>query len=215
MNLTMITRSRDEAGVVRTILGIASLAVFFIAMLAVIVLLTFSVKVYGGSMEPTLHDGDRMLTNIFGRGSVDRFDLVQASAGENGIEVVKRVIGLPGDAVMIRPGTVEQPPVVLVRPDAGRETYRVDNSAWTGRYGSRLNGCCDPKGNSVTGRGRWLTLGEDSYWLLGDNWGESDDSRVWGTITSDEISSTLNFRLMPLGDLGPVDHDVELVPLTR
>lgn len=208
-------RTRDQVGLVKTVVSVTALVLFFVVMLAVIAALTFSVKVYGHSMQPTLHDGDRLVTNIFGRGDVHRFDLVQASAGKNGIEVVKRVIGMPGDQVRIVPGSQLRDPAVLVRPAGEGRTYVVDNPAWTGQYGGKLSGCCDKQGHSVPGLGHWLTLADQTYWLLGDNWGGSDDSRTWGTVTSDEISSTLNFRLLPLDSFGRISDEVSLRPMVH
>ncbi|MFT4287166.1 signal peptidase I [Nocardioides sp.] len=204
-------RRRSEHGGAGTVVGVIALVLFFVAMIAVIAVLTFSVKVYGHSMEPTLDNGDRLFTNVFGRSDVKRFDLVQSEAGKDGMEVVKRVIGMPGDTVGIRGG---DEPRVYVRPDGSDTTYVVDNPAWPSRWGTRRQSCCTDQGQALSesGKPRWITLGSSTYWLLGDNWGGSDDSRVWGTVTEDLISSTLNFRIFPLSRIGRLNQPVTLTP---
>lgn len=191
-------------------LGIASLLLFFLAMLAVIVLFTFSVTVDGKSMEPTLQDGDRLSTNILGRDQVERFDLVKTRAGENGIDVVKRIIGMPGDRISIEGGEL---PTVLIQPADDDTTYRVDNPAWPGQIEARTQSCCTKAGRAVPGNGRWARIPEDTFWVLGDNWGGSDDSRVFGYIRQADIAATISFRLMPFGSSGGIESDVELVPV--
>lgn len=205
------THLRDDRGsVVLRTLGIVSLVVFFLAMLAVIVAFTFSVRVDGSSMEPTLHDGDRLSTNIFNRDHVERFDLVKTLAGDNGIDVVKRVVGMPGDRISIKGGA---DPVVFIQPAGDDKTYRVDNPAWPSRIGGRTQSCCTKQGKAVpAGDGRWQTIPEDTFWVLGDNWGGSDDSRVFGYVTQQNIAATISFRLSPRGSFGSIESEVTLVP---
>jgi signal peptidase I len=49
------------------------------------------------------------------------------------------------------------------------------------------------------------------YWVLGDNWGASDDSRSYGFVRDYQITGGLWRRLYPLAHLGAVPHDVALV----
>ena len=114
----------------RTAVGVAALVVFFAAMLVVIAVLAFSVKVSGHSMEPTLADGDRLVVNPFGKDDVARFDIVESTLGDREIPVVKRVIGMPGDRVQA--SAESDPPVVRIQP-AGEDTVYVVDVA-----GSRL-----------------------------------------------------------------------------
>lgn len=210
MRIARKSRSGPERGAAARALGVSALVIFFVVMLAAIAVFTFSVKVYGHSMDPTLGDGDRLLTNILGRSHVDRFDLVQTRAGVGGIEVVKRVIGMPGDKVGIRGG---DHPEVYVVPAGQTQKYVVDNPTWPSRINGRTQGCCTANGKATHGDAiHWLTLAPKTYWLLGDNWGGSDDSRVWGTVTDDLIGSTLNWRLTPLSRFGKISSQARLVP---
>ncbi|NYI44207.1 signal peptidase I [Nocardioides aromaticivorans] len=195
----------------RTALGVAALVVFFAAMLVVIAVLAFSVKVSGHSMEPTLADGDRLVVNPFGKDDVARFDIVESTLGDREIPVVKRVIGMPGDRVQA--SAVGDPPVVRIKP-AGEDTvYVVDNPAWSGRVGEKVEPCCADDGTTLP-RGKepaWVTVPDGRFWLLGDNWGGSDDSRTFGFVEQDQVTARISFRVQPFGDFGPVADDVRLV----
>ncbi len=196
----------------RTALGAAALVVFFAVMLVVIATLAFSVKVSGHSMEPTLADGDRLVVNPFGRDDVARFDIVESTLGDREIPVVKRVIGMPGDR--IRASAEAGPPVVRIKP-AGEDTvYVVDNPAWSSRVGDRVEPCCAADGTTLP-RGKdpdWVTVPEGRFWVVGDNWGGSDDSRTFGFVAQEQVTARISFRVQPFGDLGRVPNDVRLVP---
>lgn len=194
----------------RRFLGWSAIVLVLLGILVPVAALAFSVRVQGNSMEPTLHDGDRMLVQLWDRGRIERFDLVDAGFDQGAIRVVKRVIGMPGDQVAIAPVTGSAP-VVLVRPAGSQEVFRVDNPAWEGRVGSRTNACCAPSGHVETAQ-TWATVPDGHYWLLGDNWGGSQDSREFGWVEADDITGRLDFRVRPLSRLGRVPNDVGLVP---
>ena len=65
-----------------------------------------AVKVDGHSMDPTLAHGERLI--VFNQARIDRFDIVVAQEEENGQkkEIVKRVIGLPGDTISYNDDTL-------------------------------------------------------------------------------------------------------------
>lgn len=197
----------------RTTLGVVALIVFFAVMLVVIAALAFSVKVSGSSMEPTLTSGDRLLVDIFGKDDIDRFDIIESPLGDREIPVVKRVIGMPGDQVQV--GADTDPPVVLVRPEGEEATYLVDNPAWSGRVGDRVEPCCVEDGTSLRPdqAPAWVTVPDGHFWVVGDNWGASDDSRTFGFVSADEVQAKIAFRLQPLGDFGKLENDVRLVPV--
>lgn len=196
----------------RTALGAAALVVFFAVMLVVIAVLAFSVKVSGHSMEPTLADGDRLVVNPFGADDVERFDIVESTLGDREIRVVKRVIGMPGDRIQVSAET--DPPVVRIKPEGEETVHVVDNPAWSGRVGDRTEPCCAEDGTTLP-RGRepgWVTVPDGQFWLVGDNWGASDDSRTFGFVGQEQVTARISFRVQPFGDLGRVPDDVTLVP---
>jgi signal peptidase I len=199
--------------------GVIALGVFFVLMLVLIIGLTFSVRVDGTSMLPTLRSGDRLEVNVWAKHDIKRFDLVEATepaydGNAGGVAIVKRVIGLPGDRIAIQGGTS---PVVYLRPAGSRTTYRVDNPTWGPQIGSATSSCCSAKVTSVTGDGamRWATVPVGSYFVMGDNWGGSTDSRVFGPIPASGIKAKLSLRIMPLGRFGGFGHGVRLVPVER
>lgn len=197
------------------VLGWCALIGFFVVMLVVIAAIAFSVTVTGHSMEPTVAEGDRLLVDPFGPDDVERFDIVESSLGDREIPVIKRVIGMPGDQVQVRGD--ESAPVVLLRPEGQETTYVVDNPTWAGRTGVKSESCCDDDGLSLAPGepGRWVTVPDDHYWVVGDNWGESDDSRAFGFVAKADVQALVVYRIQPFGDFGPVESDARLVERSR
>lgn len=207
-----MTHRADSRPWLRTVLGVAALVVFFVAMLAVIAALAFSVKVSGSSMEPTLSTGDRLLVDPFGKGEIARFDIIESTLGDREIPVVKRVIGLPGDRIRVRAD--QDPPVVLVQPAGEQATYVVDNPTWAGRVGAKTGACCADDGTALpAGQDpAWVTVPDGSYWVVGDNWGGSDDSRTFGFVRESQVRARIVFRLQPFGELGKLPDRARLEP---
>lgn len=54
---------------------------------------------------------------------------------------------------------------------------------------------------------------DGSYWVPGDNWGGSTDSRDFGFVPASSVEAKLWFRILPLSKFGAVTHDVRLTPL--
>lgn len=169
----------------------------FVALVLVVAALAFSVTVDGASMEPTLRDGDRMFLEVWTHDEIERFDVVEADAPSavsgGAARILKRVIGMPGDRV-----SVSGDARVLVRPAGEEETYVVENPAWSAEAGAELE---------------WLTVPEGAYWLLGDNWGASTDSRSFGFVDAEAVHGKVVFRMLPLGRAGMISRDVRLAPV--
>lgn len=169
----------------------------FVALVLVVAALAFSVTVDGASMEPTLRDGDRMFLEVWIHDEIERFDVVEADAPSavsgGAARILKRVIGMPGDRV-----SVSGDARVLVRPAGEEETYVVENPAWSAEAGAELE---------------WLTVPEGVYWLLGDNWGASTDSRSFGFVDAEAVHGKVVFRMLPLGRAGMISRDVRLAPV--
>lgn len=203
----------ERRHLIRNVLAIGALVLFIAVMLVVIAALTFSVQVNGNSMEPTLASEDRLLVDPLSTDSVERFDLLevtQPGAPEHGggKEIVKRVIGLPGDEVRVL-GDREEP-TVLLRPAGEEATYRVEHPAWAERMAGGIEACCTPDGANTRDGAAWSTVPEDNYWLIGDNWARTMDSREFGYVPAGNVQAELWFRILPLGDFGRVPNEAEL-----
>ncbi|MDO7867951.1 signal peptidase I [Nocardioides jiangxiensis] len=199
---------RTERGSAGHVVGWTALVAFLLALLTIIAALAFSVHVKGHSMEPTVHQGDRLLVQFWKRGDPRRFDLVEAQVGVAKTPVVKRIVGLPGDTVAVTFAKGE--PVVTVTPAGSDTTYVVENPRWTEQVGDRIAPCCNADGTAGTAPTE-VVVPADSYWLLGDNWGGSDDSRTYGFVKKADVGGVLNLRIQPLSRFGTVPNPARLV----
>jgi signal peptidase I len=177
--------------------GVGAAIAAFAALVLIVVALAFSVTVDGDSMEPTLRDGDRMFLEVWTRDEIERFDVVEADAPSTvsggAVRILKRVVGMPGDRI-----SVSGDARVLIRTAGAEETYVVENPAWSAESGAEVE---------------WRTVPEGSYWLLGDNWGASTDSRSFGFIDAEAVHGRVVFRMLPLGRTGAIAGDVRLAPV--
>ncbi|KKR81445.1 MAG: Signal peptidase I [Candidatus Daviesbacteria bacterium GW2011_GWA1_41_61] len=157
----------------------------FIAIIgAILVVVRFFVaephKVSGSSMVPNFHDGDYIITNKVATqiSQPQRGEVIILKNPRNMDQVfIKRVIGLPGDRVMVSGGKVYingQPTAELYLPK-GTRTY----------------------GGASLSEGEELTVPQGRYFIMGDNRGGSSDSREWGTIGKDLVVGQAWLRYWP------------------
>ena len=162
------TRWLKEAGVVVVV------AVLVAVLLRAFVVQTFFIP--SGSMEPTLQIGDRILVNklSYHLHGVDRGNIVVFSrppaencGGPEVNDLVKRVIGLPGDVISLTNGYVYI------------DGKKLDES-WlpASEQGITVAG---PAGNS-SNLARPTGSRPNDYFVMGDNRTDSCDSRYWGPI---------------------------------
>jgi signal peptidase I len=125
------------------------------------------VEVQGRSMTPTLHDGDRFFLNrlAFYFRPPTRGDLVVVRDPGHTDCAVKRIVGLPGDSILIKNGTVFVNGRRLAEPYLLRGTTTV----------------LDVPGEKK------VVLGQGNYFLLGDNRAHSEDSRHYGPVLRGQI----------------------------
>jgi signal peptidase I len=142
------------------------------------------------SMVPTLKIGDRVLVNklSYNLHDVNRGDLVvfERPPGESDEDIkdlIKRVIGLPGDSIVIKDNAV------YVNGERLEENYLP---AGTLTKQGRLD-CADTNPCKVA---------DDSVWVMGDNREHSYDSRYFGTIKENTIVGRAFLRIWPLGSFG-------------
>lgn len=143
----------------------------------------------GMSMYNTLNDGDNLIIEklSYRFGDVERFDIVVFPYydGAAGMDVyyIKRIIGLPGETIQITDGKIYINGDVL-EEDYG---YYIDDIPMKG-YDAEEE----------------IYIGENEYFVLGDNRNNSTDSRKIGCITRDHIEGRACFRIFPLNKFGVI-----------
>lgn len=151
-----------------------------LAMFLVLQLTIQSSVVVGSSMQPNLQDGQRLVVSkaAYFLSTPQRGDVVIfRSPGNTRTEFIKRVIGLPGDTVAVQDGTV------LVNGKALDEPYIASQPRYT------LN----PQ-----------TVPDDSYFVLGDNRNNSNDSHMGWTVPRQNIVGKGWLSIWPPADWGTI-----------
>lgn len=136
-----------------------------------------------GSMIPTIEIGDHLITNRlpYYYRNPKRYEVVVFAQGDENL--VKRVIGLPGDVIDIRDNKV------WINDEA------LDESAYIYVWDSTWRVAGAPIKYPYT-------VPEDHYFVLGDNRPESLDSRYFGPISRKQIISKAYMRIYPLDAIG-------------
>jgi signal peptidase I len=156
-----------------------------LVVIAVVIVIPFRLFVAqpfvvdGASMDPTFADGEYLIVDELTyqfhepkRGSV----LIFRYPKDPSKYFIKRVIGLPGETVILRDGKI-----TIVNDE------KPEGFSWNEPYVTY--------GRSDTAT---FVLGEGEYFVMGDNRAGSADSRVWGPVPEDNIIGRPIFRLWPL-----------------
>ena len=137
--------------------------------------------VRGSSMAPGITDGDRILIETWSHQleDLDRGDVVVLSSPvEPGVDYIKRVIGLPGDEILIAEGNV------WVNGEQLDEDYAVPQDA---------------------GLFQWTRVLDGHLYVMGDNRPHSSDSREFGQVAEELLQGRVRLRVWPLGSVGLLD----------
>lgn len=175
------TLPKSKSSALRFFIDILETLVLSVILFVVINTISARIRVDGFSMEPTLHSGEFVVVNKLTykfnppqMGDVIVFHFPRDPEQE----YIKRVIGLPGDQVIISDkqvmvnGQILDEPYIAVPP--------VYDSRWT-----------------VT---------EGSLFVLGDNRNNSSDSHNWGFVPLEELVGKAVFIYWPPSEWGLVEH---------
>lgn len=154
-------QSRINANIIKEIvLWILYTATAILMAFVLVSAVGYRVSVIGASMEPELENGQNVLVNrvIYRLKDISRGDVIVFYPGGNTAThpYVKRVAAVPGDTVQITDGKL----LINGFPDADNDCYDLMEDAGTAA--------------------EMITLGEDEYFVLGDNRNNSEDSRSAG-----------------------------------
>lgn len=169
-------------------LDILQIVIFAGAIFLILYLLVMQPhKIKGASMDPNFHDGEYLLTDkiSYRFGEAGRGDVVIFKApGTSGDDFIKRIIGTPGERVMVKNHQVYVNGALL------KESYIAANVETNG--GAFLNEEVE------------MVVPSGKYFVLGDNRPHSADSRSFGFIEKNSIIGKAWFLYWPLSDLGVI-----------
>lgn len=195
----------DERTLLEDILGF--IKVFVVSAIVILLFVNFvahPVRVDGRSMYPTLKDGEFGFTNVGGvlLNGVERGDIVVVTMEEEGQKThwVKRVIGLPGDTVSCVNDVVYINGKVLDETKYIAPDYRQSLVDKFGYFNKVPNA-----DNTNVEDFEEVKLGDDEYYVMGDNRPYSKDSRYVGTVKKSQIFAKKMLVLLPISDIGVKD----------
>ena len=157
---------------------IKQLIPYIVIIIVVVLIRSFVVTpviVVGDSMKPTLNEGQILILNKldYRFNEIERYDIVVIKVGKS--EIIKRVIGLPGETIEYRNN--------ILYIDGHEETSEDNFDTEDFTLKSICN--CDK-------------IPEDKYLVLGDNRQVSSDSRIIGLIDKKDIQGTTQISIWPI-----------------
>lgn len=177
----------------RSILGellswLIYIVIVVILSLGIITFIGQRTKVSGHSMETTLSDGDNLIVDKISYRFRDpeRFEIIVFPFQyEEHTYYIKRIIGLPGETVQVIDG------YVYINGEVLDENYGLE--------------VMDDPGIAAEP----ITLGEDEYFVLGDNRNHSSDGRdpSVGVLHRDDIMGRAWIRIWPFDKFGVIKHE--------
>jgi len=165
----------------RVLLDLLETFVLAFVLFLIINAVSARVRVDGLSMLPTLQDGEFVLVNrlAYKFGEPDHGDIVVFRSTTNvDLDLIKRIIGLPGDDIRVADGKVIVNGIALTEPYINAEP----------RYS-----------------GEW-SVPEGYLFVLGDNRNDSSDSHAWGLLPVENVIGKAILIYWPPPDWAMIDH---------
>ncbi len=138
------------------------------------------VRVDGISMENTLFDGDILLLNKLDR-DYDRFEVVVVDIETSSNDIIKRIIGTPGDSIKYINDTL-----YINDQKVDEDFLKTDTPDF-----------------SLSDIG-YKTIPDGYYFIVGDNRNDSSDSRTIGLISEKDIKGSASFVIYPFNKFGNI-----------
>jgi len=175
------TQSKKSRRWLRALREIVETVALTLVIFVIINAATGRFRIEGPSMNPNLHEGQYLIINkvVYKLHPPRRGDIIVFHHPRNAHhDLIKRVIGLPGETVEVRQGQVHINGVPLDEP------YVEHRGSYSVHY----------------------ELGSDEIFVLGDNRPNSDDSHTWGPLQRERIVGKAAISYWPPGDWGGVPH---------
>jgi len=146
-------------------------------------------EVVGNSMHPTYKNGEFLMANkiTYRVAEPKRGDVIIFKYSDTA-DFIKRIIGVPGDEVMIKDGKI------YVNGELLDESGYLDQSVIT-------------NGGSYLHEGQTIKLKDDEYFVCGDNRTNSSDSRDFGPIKKTSIKGKAWIVYYPFSEFRVVQHE--------
>ncbi|MFA5136662.1 MAG: signal peptidase I [Patescibacteria group bacterium] len=177
-------------GILDFVMDILETVVFIGSLFIVVYLFVMQPnQVKGASMDPSFNSGDYIFTSkvTYKFRDYQRGDVIVFRSPKNpDIEYIKRIIGLPGDRVMIKDSEVYVNGIML------EEHYIAEKTnLWEGGFSKE---------------GEETIVPDNEFFVMGDNRPRSSDSREFGTVPESGIIGQVFYRYFPSNKIGPIEN---------
>lgn|SRR3989338_4036871 len=179
-SVSIQTRNQGEKHWFREIVELIILALVIVLPIRLFIVNPFIVS--GSSMVPTFHNGEYLIIDqlTYRFNAPERGDVVIFHYPKDTSKFfIKRILGLPGEKVGIRNGIVSIEKAGEKKLTTLIEDYIKNKSTDSGDY----------------------VLGNEEYFVMGDNRISSSDSRVWGALDKKYIVGRALLRLLPITEV--------------
>ena len=182
-------KPKSGSGARSAVFEIVETIVMTLLIFAAVRLMVQNFRIEGNSMEPNLHNGQYLIIEkiSYRLGSPQRGDVVVFHYPSNPKrDFIKRIIGLPGETIEIRRGQI------MINGNPLNEAYLPNVGTYNWGPG---------------------VVGDDEYFVLGDNRNNSSDSHSWGMLPKELIIGKAWFTYWPISDWGVIPHYTFTDPL--